>query len=107
MLRSTYCFILYQPSRLCTQKVIGQIDVLLHTKGPSHKKCLIRPSGTCLEFGNDTLVTIFCLCLLLSMLQGYLYVVLGWDDFSEKEDAENTEVSSESLEDVASSDLSV
>ena len=41
------------------------------------------------------------------MLQEYLYVVLGWDDFREKEDAGNTEVSSESLGGVASLDLSV
>lgn len=48
---------LYQPSGLQAQKVIEQIGVLLHTKGHSHQSCLIRPSGTCLEFGNDTVLT--------------------------------------------------
>jgi len=41
------------------------------------------------------------------MLQEYLYVVLGWDNFREKADARNTEVSSESLGGVASLDLSI
>ena len=48
---------LYQPSGLHTQNVIEQIGVLLHTRGPSHRNCLIRPLGSCLEFGNDTVLT--------------------------------------------------
>ena len=48
---------LYQPSGLHAQKAIEQTGVLLHTKGPSHQNCLIRPLGTCLGFGNDTILT--------------------------------------------------
>ena len=89
--------------------------MLLHTKGPNHQNCLIRPLGSCLEFGNDTVLTgpapLAENCLLpmftSSVLPEHLYIVLGWDDFREKADVGNTEVSSESLGGVALLDLSV
>lgn len=78
-------------------------------------KLFNKALGGCLEFGNDTVLT-----GLTPRAENYLlpafntqYITwvfigcMGWGDFREKEDVGSTEISSESLGDVALFDLSI